>query len=75
MLCDSKKRGGCSISLTLHFPCFLFQGYWGCAIGKARQAAKTEIEKLQVGCFSFIVLLSGQIFLRYDVTFLDALNT
>ncbi|GAB1297503.1 Proteasome subunit alpha type-3 [Apodemus speciosus] len=26
-------------------------GYWGCAIGKARQAAKTEIEKLQVpGC-------------------------
>uniref|UniRef100_A0A669QNA3 Proteasome subunit alpha type n=1 Tax=Phasianus colchicus TaxID=9054 RepID=A0A669QNA3_PHACC len=23
------------------------QGYWGCAIGKARQAAKTEIEKLQ----------------------------
>uniref|UniRef100_A0A8C9FBB7 Proteasome 20S subunit alpha 3 n=1 Tax=Pavo cristatus TaxID=9049 RepID=A0A8C9FBB7_PAVCR len=36
-------------------------GYWGCAIGKARQAAKTEIEKLQVGCFSFIVLLSGQI--------------
>ncbi|KAL7992763.1 hypothetical protein Chor_017019 [Crotalus horridus] len=22
-------------------------GYWGCAIGKARQAAKTEIEKLQ----------------------------
>lgn len=27
---------------------FFFQGYWGCAIGKARQAAKTEIEKLQV---------------------------
>jgi len=26
----------------------LFQGYWGCAIGKAKQAAKTEIEKLQV---------------------------
>lgn len=24
------------------------QGYWGCAIGKAKQAAKTEIEKLQV---------------------------
>ncbi|XP_054987189.1 proteasome subunit alpha type-3 isoform X2 [Sorex araneus] len=23
-------------------------GYWGCAIGKARQAAKTEIEKLQM---------------------------
>ncbi|KAB0374568.1 hypothetical protein FD755_013060 [Muntiacus reevesi] len=23
-------------------------GYWGCAIGKARQAAKTEIEKLQL---------------------------
>ncbi|EGW06495.1 Proteasome subunit alpha type-3 [Cricetulus griseus] len=24
------------------------KGYWGCAIGKARQAAKTEIEKLQM---------------------------
>ncbi|XP_036164574.1 proteasome subunit alpha type-3 isoform X3 [Myotis myotis] len=23
-------------------------GYWGCAIGKAKQAAKTEIEKLQM---------------------------
>ncbi|XP_043929511.1 proteasome subunit alpha type-3 [Protopterus annectens] len=23
-------------------------GYWGCAVGKARQAAKTEIEKLQM---------------------------
>uniref|UniRef100_A0A8C5WDE6 Proteasome subunit alpha type n=1 Tax=Leptobrachium leishanense TaxID=445787 RepID=A0A8C5WDE6_9ANUR len=23
-------------------------GYWGCSIGKAKQAAKTEIEKLQV---------------------------
>ena len=23
-------------------------GYWGCAIGKARQAAKTAIEKLQM---------------------------
>lgn len=27
--------------------CFI-KGYWGCAIGKAKQAAKTEIEKLQV---------------------------
>ena len=25
------------------------QGYHGCAIGKAKQAAKTEIEKVQVG--------------------------
>ncbi|RXN19249.1 proteasome subunit alpha type-3 [Labeo rohita] len=24
------------------------KGYWGCAIGKAKQAAKTEIEKLQM---------------------------
>ena len=28
--------------------CDLFQGYHGCAIGKAKQAAKTEIEKLKV---------------------------
>lgn len=27
--------------------CF-FQGYYGCAIGKAKQAAKTEIEKIKV---------------------------
>ena len=26
----------------------LFQGYYGCAIGKAKQAAKTEIEKIKV---------------------------
>ncbi|KAI2654175.1 Proteasome subunit alpha type-3 [Labeo rohita] len=26
----------------------LYMGYWGCAIGKAKQAAKTEIEKLQM---------------------------
>lgn len=27
---------------------FFMQGYHGCAIGKAKQAAKTEIEKLKV---------------------------
>jgi 20S proteasome subunit alpha 7 len=26
-------------------------GYHACAIGKARQAAKTELEKLKVWCF------------------------
>ena len=26
----------------------LFKGYHGCSIGKAKQAAKTEIEKLKV---------------------------
>lgn len=36
--------------LYLYFLLF-FQGYWGCAIGKAKQAAKTEIEKLQVNNF------------------------
>lgn len=25
-----------------------FQGYFGCAVGKAKQAAKTEIEKLKL---------------------------
>uniref|UniRef100_A0A673MDS9 Proteasome subunit alpha type-3 n=1 Tax=Sinocyclocheilus rhinocerous TaxID=307959 RepID=A0A673MDS9_9TELE len=29
-------------------PSGISYGYWGCAIGKARQAAKTEIEKLQM---------------------------
>ena len=27
---------------------FTVQGYFGCATGKARQSAKTEIEKLKV---------------------------
>ena len=27
---------------------FFLQGYWGCAIGKAKQNAKTEIEKLKL---------------------------
>lgn len=26
----------------------MFQGYFGCAIGKAKQTAKTEIEKLNL---------------------------
>uniref|UniRef100_A0A3B5L450 Proteasome subunit alpha type-3 n=1 Tax=Xiphophorus couchianus TaxID=32473 RepID=A0A3B5L450_9TELE len=37
-------------------PSGISYGYWGCAIGKAKQAAKTEIEKLQFNClfvFSF----------------------
>uniref|UniRef100_A0A672PEB2 Proteasome subunit alpha type n=1 Tax=Sinocyclocheilus grahami TaxID=75366 RepID=A0A672PEB2_SINGR len=29
-------------------PSGISHGYWGCAIGKAKQAAKTEIEKLQM---------------------------
>jgi hypothetical protein len=28
---------------------FPIKGYYGCAIGKAKQAAKTEIEKIKVG--------------------------
>lgn len=30
----------------------LFQGYHGCATGKAKQSAKTEIEKLKFGTLS-----------------------
>lgn len=26
----------------------MFQGYYGCAVGKAKQAAKTEIEKMKL---------------------------
>lgn len=32
--------------------CFMFQGYYGCAIGKGKQAAKTEIEKIKVSLLS-----------------------
>lgn len=56
-------------NLTFFFFFFL-QGYWGCAIGKARQAAKTEIEKLQVQCSSSILSFQGNY--SYLITFLDA---
>lgn len=50
-------RWGCHVFNYIYilFVCFVFQGYWGCAIGKARQAAKTEIEKLQVWCNSVVL--------------------
>ena len=32
-----------------------FQGYYGCAVGKAKQAAKTEIEKLKVSYLFYIL--------------------
>jgi len=31
-----------------HYIFISFQGYFGCAVGKAKQAAKTEIEKLKL---------------------------
>ncbi|CAI9153580.1 unnamed protein product [Rangifer tarandus platyrhynchus] len=37
-----------SAQLYMIDPSGVSYGYWGCAIGKARQAAKTEIEKLQM---------------------------
>jgi len=39
------------MSTSLETPCIFqiyFQGYSGCAVGKAKQAAKTEIEKLKL---------------------------
>lgn len=38
--------------------CTVLQGYYGCAVGKAKQAAKTEIEKLQVCIRSRVYPLS-----------------
>uniref|UniRef100_A0A2I3H9A5 Proteasome subunit alpha type n=1 Tax=Nomascus leucogenys TaxID=61853 RepID=A0A2I3H9A5_NOMLE len=38
-------------------------GYWGCAIGKARQAAKTEIEKLPK---SYLSLFYPRIYIVHD---------
>jgi len=32
--------------------CQFLQGYKGCALGKAKQAAKTEMEKLDIGNMS-----------------------
>ena len=37
------------VQLTQEFlVMFSLQGYYGCAVGKAKQAAKTEIEKLKL---------------------------
>lgn len=37
--------------MVINFECYVYiflQGYYGCAVGKAKQAAKTEIEKLKL---------------------------
>lgn len=49
-LSELQQGGSAADSTTNHAVCVcvFVQGYWGCAIGKAKQAAKTEIEKLQV---------------------------
>uniref|UniRef100_A0A8C4H5N9 Proteasome subunit alpha type n=1 Tax=Dicentrarchus labrax TaxID=13489 RepID=A0A8C4H5N9_DICLA len=44
-------------------PSGISYGYWGCAIGKAKQAAKTEIEKLQV---SLNCVLCFRIYIVHD---------
>uniref|UniRef100_A0A8C2DXW0 Proteasome subunit alpha type n=1 Tax=Cyprinus carpio TaxID=7962 RepID=A0A8C2DXW0_CYPCA len=36
------------VAMYVHAYTLYSAGYWGCAIGKAKQAAKTEIEKLQM---------------------------
>lgn len=38
----------CSIDVMYEYYIFWIQGYHGCATGKAKQAAKTEIEKLKL---------------------------
>ena len=45
-----KKKGMYNI---FYISINLFQGYYGCATGKARQAAKTEIEKLKVSIYLY----------------------
>ncbi|XP_032804288.1 proteasome subunit alpha type-3 [Petromyzon marinus] len=57
-LYSSVRPFGCSVVLAAYEvdgpqmymidPSGVSYGYWGCAIGKAKQAAKTEIEKLQM---------------------------
>uniref|UniRef100_A0A8C6SWL0 Proteasome 20S subunit alpha 3 n=1 Tax=Neogobius melanostomus TaxID=47308 RepID=A0A8C6SWL0_9GOBI len=47
----------------------LLQGYWGCAIGKAKQAAKTEIEKLQMNdltCRELVKEVAKIIYIVHD---------
>ncbi|KAM9292290.1 proteasome subunit alpha type-3-like, partial [Gastrophryne carolinensis] len=46
MLGSYNEDDGAQLYMT--DPSGMAYGYWGCAIGKAKQAAKTEIEKLQV---------------------------
>ena len=46
---DGRRATGADrAQLYMIDPSGVSYGYWGCAIGKARQAAKTEIEKLQM---------------------------
>uniref|UniRef100_A0A8C4QIQ0 Proteasome subunit alpha type n=1 Tax=Eptatretus burgeri TaxID=7764 RepID=A0A8C4QIQ0_EPTBU len=57
-LYSSVRPFGCSVMLASYDedgpqmftvdPSGVSYGYWGCAIGKAKQAAKTEIEKLEM---------------------------
>ncbi len=38
----------------------IIQGYYGIAVGKAQQTAKTEIEKLKVGIIYCLVFFSEE---------------
>ena len=46
----------------------IFQGYYGCASGKARQNAKTEIEKLKVSYFCDTISVLHY-WVVYDIVF------
>ena len=45
------------------------QGYHGCAIGKAKQAAKTEIEKLKVMKFDACQPVRSVLFTRDTIIY------
>lgn len=47
-LCHTAARYMIFCLYVCLFHCCLSQGYYGCAIGKAKQTAKTEIEKLKM---------------------------
>uniref|UniRef100_A0A674N1N8 Proteasome subunit alpha type n=1 Tax=Takifugu rubripes TaxID=31033 RepID=A0A674N1N8_TAKRU len=46
--CSGRRAEHQGVTCVCVCVCVCVQGYWGCAIGKAKQAAKTEIEKLQM---------------------------
>lgn len=59
----SRVGAGVHVWAVTNFVCV--QGYWGCAIGKAKQAAKTEIEKLQVTFNVLFLSLNQSLFTFY----------
>ena len=60
--------------LKSFFILFSLQGYHGCAIGKAKQNAKTEIEKLKVIFFIAKIAILNSYFVKNTFYYLLIFN-